>query len=113
MNVRVPTCQERLVTQLDLSDQGRLCSGGIRHGPKLNKILIGEIIESDVGTDHYFYIILVTNDAGLGAVRNSLIIRISSANEVFSNVGSAPIFHPVSRKSPGRASPLVICPQFL
>ena len=70
-------------------------------------------MESDVGTDHYFYVILVTNDAGLGAVRDFLIARISSANEIFSNVGSAPILHPVSRESPGRAPPLVICPQLL
>lgn len=58
-----------------------------------------------MGTNHYFYVILVTNDAGLGAVRNFLIARISSANEIFSNVGSAPMLHPISRESPGRASP--------
>lgn len=66
-----------------------------------------------MSTDHYFYVILVTDDAGLGAVRDSLIAWIRSANEIFSNVSSAPILHPVSRESPGRASPLVICPQFL
>ena len=62
-------------------------------------------MESNVGTDHYFYVVLVTNDAGLGAVRDFLIDWISSTNEIFSNVSSAPIPHPVSCESPGRAPP--------
>ena len=60
-------------------------------------------------TDHYHDVILVTNDAGLGAVRDCFITWVSSADEIFANIGSSPMSHPVSCESPGRASPYIIC----
>ena len=37
MSIWIPVSQERLVTRLDLGDQGELGTRGVGHGPKLGE----------------------------------------------------------------------------